>query len=235
MLKFTSVLGSDFRVITDTILTATIIRTGITRDLIIVAITARTIGTAGIVIIAIIAPTITGTNLIGNATPGWLEAIRASLIFQRELAEEIRPQETSALFSLLWRTGWFSHRAFAWPIDLEFFSQLLNECRYFLLPLCFDLLPKRLLDFSAFLNVSGFKPSAVLRIQLKTRVASGRVSLAGNNLPAHILPLTHEIALLRAHLHPKLRIALEILPGIGRHGEPAFPYALSRRCPLRLT
>jgi hypothetical protein len=70
MLKFTSVLGSDFRVITDTILTATIIRTGITRDLIIVAITARTIGTAGIVIIAIITPIITGTSLIGIATPG---------------------------------------------------------------------------------------------------------------------------------------------------------------------
>jgi hypothetical protein len=101
MLKFTSVLGSVFRVITDTILTATIIRTGITRDLIIIdPIIGRTTGTTGvIVIIAIIAPTITGTNLIGIATPGWLEAIRASLIFQRELAEDPRRKKPGDLFS----------------------------------------------------------------------------------------------------------------------------------------
>jgi hypothetical protein len=36
-------------------------------------------------------------------------------------------------------------------------------------------------------------------------------------------------------LHPKLGVALEILPGIWRHSEPAFPYALSRRWALRLT
>jgi hypothetical protein len=74
MLKFTSVSGS-VRAFTDIILTVIIIRTGITRDLIIVPITARTIDTAGVVIIAIIIPTITGTSLIGIATPGWLEAI----------------------------------------------------------------------------------------------------------------------------------------------------------------
>ena len=72
------------------------------------------------------------------------------------------------LFSLLWRSRWFVHRAFAWLIDLEFFSQLLNECRYFLLPLRFELLPERLFDFSAFLNVPRFKPSALLWIELKS-------------------------------------------------------------------
>jgi len=80
MLKFTSVSGS-VRAITDIILTGTIIRTGITPDLIIDPITGRTTGTAGIVIIAIIIVIITGASLIGIATPGWLEAIRASLIF----------------------------------------------------------------------------------------------------------------------------------------------------------
>jgi len=80
MLKFTSVSGS-VRAITDIILTGTIIRTGITLDLIIDPITGRTTGTAGIVIIAIIIVIITGASLIGIATPGWLEAIRASLIF----------------------------------------------------------------------------------------------------------------------------------------------------------
>jgi len=59
----------------------TIIRTGITLDLIIDPITGRTTGTVGIVIIAIIIVIITGASLIGIATPGWLEAIRASLIF----------------------------------------------------------------------------------------------------------------------------------------------------------
>jgi hypothetical protein len=74
MLKFTSVSGS-VRVITDIILTGTIIRTGITLDLIIDPITGRTTGTVGIVIIAIIIVIITGASLIGIATPGWLEAI----------------------------------------------------------------------------------------------------------------------------------------------------------------
>jgi hypothetical protein len=83
MLKFTSVSGS-VRAFTDIILTV-IIRTGITRDLIIVPITARTMGTAGVVIIAIIIP-ITGTSLIGIATPGWLEAISSQPKFLRELA-----------------------------------------------------------------------------------------------------------------------------------------------------
>jgi hypothetical protein len=72
MLKFTSVSGLA-RVITDIILTGTIIRTGITIDLII----DRTIGMAGIVIIVIIIVIliITGTSLTGIATPGWLETI----------------------------------------------------------------------------------------------------------------------------------------------------------------
>ena len=82
MLKLTSVSGS-VRAITDIILTGTIIRTGITLDLIIDPITGRTTGTVGIVIIAIIIviPIITGASLTGIATPGWLEANRASLIF----------------------------------------------------------------------------------------------------------------------------------------------------------
>jgi hypothetical protein len=139
------------------------------------------------------------------------------------------------LQTLLWRSRRFGHRPFAWLINLEFFSQLLNEGRYFLLPLRFDLLPQRLFDFSAFLNVPGFKPSALLWIELKAGVANCRVSFARNNLPAHSLPLTHEVALLRAHLHPNLGVALEILPSIWRHSEPALLYTLSRRCPVRLT
>jgi hypothetical protein len=60
-----------------------IIRTGITLDLIIDPITGRTTGMAAIVIIAIIIviTIITRTSLTGIATPGWLEAFRASLIF----------------------------------------------------------------------------------------------------------------------------------------------------------
>ena len=94
------------------------------------------------------------------------------------------------------------------------------------MPLRLDLLPERLFDFSAFLNVARFKPSALLWIQLKTRIANCRVCVARHSLPSHILALTHEVALLGSHLHPKLGVALEILPGIWRHREPAFPYAL---------
>jgi hypothetical protein len=94
------------------------------------------------------------------------------------------------------------------------------------LPLGFDLLSERLFDFSAFLNVPRFKPSTFLWIQLKTGVANCRVSFARHNLAAHILPLTHEVALFRSHLHPKLGVALEILPGIWRHREPAVSYTL---------
>jgi hypothetical protein len=230
MLKFTSASDS-VRAITDIILTVTIIRTGITRDLI----TARTIGTAGIVIIGIIIPTITGTSLIGIATPGWLETISSQPNFLIGTRLRDSAHETSALFPLLWRNRRFCHRAFARLIDLEFFSQLLNERRYFLLSFRFDLLPERLFDFPAFLNVPRFKPSAILWIKLKTGVANCRVSFSRNNLSAHILPLTHQVALFRTHLHPKLSVALEILPGIWRHSEPAFSYALPRRRAVRLT
>ncbi len=99
MLKFTSVSGS-VRAITDIILTGTIIRTGITPDLIIDPITGRTTGTAGIVIIAIIIVIITGASLIGIATPGWLEAIRASLIFlERKLVRRSGRTRPGGLFS----------------------------------------------------------------------------------------------------------------------------------------
>jgi hypothetical protein len=84
-----------------------------------------------------------------------------------------------------------------------------------------------LFDFSAFLNVPGFKPSALLWIQLKARVPNRGVCVARHNLPSYSLSLAHEVALFRSHLHPKLSVALEILPGIWRHREPAFPYALS--------
>jgi hypothetical protein len=82
MLKFTSVSDSVLA-ITDIILPGPIIRTGITLDLITDPITGLTTGTAVIVITAIIIviPIITGTSLTGIATPGWLEAFRASLTF----------------------------------------------------------------------------------------------------------------------------------------------------------
>jgi len=100
MLKFTSVSGS-VRAITDTTLTGTIIRTGITLDLIIDPITGRTTGTVGIVIIAIIIVIITGASLIGIATPGWLEAISSSQpnFFERKLAERSGRMRPSGLFS----------------------------------------------------------------------------------------------------------------------------------------
>ena len=87
MLKFTSVSGS-VRAITDIILTVTIIRTGLTRDLIIDPITGRTTGTAAIVITAITIVTliVTGTSLTGIATLGWLEAISSQPnFFERKL------------------------------------------------------------------------------------------------------------------------------------------------------
>ena len=179
MLKFTSVSGS-VRAITDITLTGTIIRTGITLDLIIDPITGRTTGTAGIVIIAIIIVILlTGASLIGIATPGWLEAISSQPnFFERKLAEEIPAARDRRSIFLLWRSRRFGHRAFARLIDLEFFSQLLNKCGYFLLPLRFDLLPERLFDFSAFLNVPRFKLGALLWIELKTRVANCRVCVA---------------------------------------------------------
>jgi len=89
-----------------------------------------------------------------------------------------------------------------------------------------DLLPERLFDFSAFLDVTRFKPSALLWIELKARVANCRVRVARNNLSSHILSLTHEVALLWSHLHPKVGVAPEILPRIWRHRKPSFPYAL---------
>ena len=101
MLKFTSVLGSVLAITEDITLTGTLIRIGITSDLIIDPITGRTTGTAGIVIIAIIIviPIITGASLTGIATPGWLEAFRASLIFlSGKLAQEIRPPRDQAVY-----------------------------------------------------------------------------------------------------------------------------------------
>ena len=94
------------------------------------------------------------------------------------------------------------------------------------MPLRLDLLPERLFDFSAFLNVPRFKLGALLWIELKTRVANCRVCVARHNLLSRILALTHEVALLRGHLHPKLGVALEILPGVWRHRKPAIPDAL---------
>ena len=101
------------------------------------------------------------------------------------------------------------------------------------MPLGFDMLPEGLFDFSAFLNVPRFKPGAILRIELKTRVANCRVGFTRDHLPAHIFPLTHEIALLRGHLHPKLSVAPEVLTGVRRHCEPALSYTLRGRLPMR--
>jgi hypothetical protein len=97
MLKFTSVSGSA-RAITDIILTVTIIRTGITTDLIIID---RTTGMAGIVIIAIIIVIliITGTNLTGIATQGWLEAISSQPdFFELKLDEELWSHADQAVY-----------------------------------------------------------------------------------------------------------------------------------------
>ena len=103
-----------------------------------------------------------------------------------------QPRETGgrSIF-LLWRSRRFGHRAFPRLIDLEFFSQLLNKCGYFLLPLRLDLLPERLFDFSTFLNVPRFKLGALLWIELKTRVANCRICVARHNLLSRILALTH--------------------------------------------
>ena len=102
MLKFTSVSGS-VRAITDTTLTGTIIRTGITLDLIIDPITGRTTGTVGIVIIAIIIVIITGGSLVALAISGWLEATSSQPnFFERKLAEEIRLHATKwSIFLIL--------------------------------------------------------------------------------------------------------------------------------------
>jgi hypothetical protein len=102
MLKFTSVSGSA-RAITDITLMVTITRTAITTGLIImVPITGRTIRTVDIVIAIIIILIITGANLIGIATPGWLEAISSQPNFLNwnSLAEEIRSHEIRQFISL---------------------------------------------------------------------------------------------------------------------------------------
>jgi hypothetical protein len=166
MLKFTSVSGSaqDITAIT---LTVTIIRTGITIDLIIDRITGRIIGAAGTAITGITIPITTGANLIRNSHTGWLEVEPARFILAGGLLGRVGRTKQRGLFSRLRGSSRFG-RAFAWLIKLELFSQLLNECGYFFLPLRLDLLPQRLFDFSTFLNVPGFKPGALLWIQLKT-------------------------------------------------------------------
>src|SRR6266576_199696 len=100
------------------------------------------------------------------------------------------------------------------------------------LPLCFDLLPQPLFDFSAFLDVTGFKLRPFLWAQLKTGVANGCISFARHTLPAHVFPLPHQIALFRGHLHPKLSVAPEVLTGVRRHCEPALSYTLRGRLPM---
>ena len=97
------------------------------------------------------------------------------------------------------------------------------------MPLGFDLLPERLLNFAAFLNVARFKLGALLGIKLKAGVTNCRFSLARHRLATQILALTHEIALLWAHLHPNLGVPPEILPRVRREREPPVPYALAWR------
>jgi hypothetical protein len=64
-------------------------------------------------------------------------------------------------------------------IDLELSLQLLNQRRQFLLPFRFDLVPERLFDFAAFLNVAGFKLSTLLRGQTKTRLTKRCIGFPG--------------------------------------------------------
>jgi hypothetical protein len=87
-------------------------------------------------------------------------------------------------------------------------------------------LPERLFNFSAFLNVAGFKLSAFLRIQVEAGVPKCRFSLPLNGLTAQILSLAHDVPFLRAHLHPALSVALEILPGTWRKCLPPLANAL---------
>ena len=97
MLKFTSVSVS-VRAITDITLTV-IIRTA-TIDRIIDPITVRTTGMAVIVIIATIIgiPTITGTSLIGIATPGWLELFSSQPNFLIWIRWTFRPTDEAVYF-----------------------------------------------------------------------------------------------------------------------------------------
>ena len=137
------------------------------------------------------------------------------------------------LFSRFGRSRRLCRGTFGRLVDLELFFQLSNQSREFFLPLGFDLLPERLLNFAAFLNVPRFKLGALLRIELKTGVTNCRFSLARHRLATQILSLTHEIALFGAHLHPNLGVAPEILARVRREREPSVPYALTWRQPTR--
>src|SRR5438876_2790412 len=132
-----------------------------------------------------------------------------------------------ALFFWIRRPRWFHCGTFGWLIDLELFLQLLNQRRKFFLPLGFDLLSQRSFHFLPFLNVAGFKLSAVLWTEAETGVANRRFSLTLDRLTAQVLSLAHDVAFLRTHLHPTLGFAPEILPGRRRHCQPALTYALT--------
>jgi hypothetical protein len=110
---------------------------------------------------------------------------------------------------------------------LEFFFQLLNQRRKFLLPFRLDLLPERLFYFSAFLHVPGFKLSAFPWVQVEAGVPNRRFSLPLDGLTSEILSLAHDVPLLGAHPHPALGIALEILPGFWGKCLPPLAYALA--------
>ncbi|HEU5314206.1 MAG TPA: hypothetical protein VFU08_10305 [Candidatus Udaeobacter sp.] len=117
---------------------------------------------------------------------------------------------------------------------MELSFQLLNQRWQLLLSFGFDLLPERLLDLSALLDVAGFKLSAFLRIQVEAGLTNRRFGLTPDSFTAQILSLAHHVALCRAHSHPTLGVALEILPGCRRHCHPPLTHALT--CwPVRLT
>ena len=126
-------------------------------------------------------------------------------------------------------------RSLARLIKLEFSSQLLNQGGNFFLPLRFDLLSQPSFHFSTFLNVARFELSALLRCQLKARIANRCVGLAPDSLASQILTLPQDVALCRTHSQPALGVSLEILACLWRHRHQALTCALSAGAPWRST
>src|SRR4029434_3014923 len=123
--------------------------------------------------------------------------------------------------------------ATAW-LQLELPFQLLNQRGQLLLSFIFDLLPQRLFHSAALLHVARFKLSALLLIQRQPRVTQCRVGFALNLRATQAFPLAQEVALFRAHPHPTLGIATEILAGGWGQRKPALLRALPRRGTARM-
>ena len=114
-------------------------------------------------------------------------------------------------------------------LQLEFSFQLLNQRGQLLLSFSFYLLPQRLFHSAALLHVARFELSALLLIQRQPGVTQCRVGFALNLRTAQAFPLAQEVALFRAHPHPTLGVAAEILAGGWRERKPALLRALHRR------